>query len=86
MLSLVTKAIKIIFDNPTTPFVKTRAMDLLFNGIGFRCDGSDFSSKAVCAGIKSEAQGIKVLNDTYFSVSMLGHVSKFSENLCFLVN
>ena len=75
MLPFVVKAVKNIFNDPTTPFVKVKAMDILFNGFGFNCDGNDFSSKAVCAGIKSEAHGLKLINETYFSVSILGHVS-----------
>lgn len=75
MLPLVAKAMRNIFNNPTTPFVKVKAMDILFNGVGFNCDGNDFASKAVCAAIKSEGQGVKIVNETYFSVSLLGHVS-----------
>lgn len=77
MLPLVVRAIKNIFNDPTTPFVKAKAMDFMFNGIGFNCDGHDFASKAVCAAIKSEGegQGVKVINETFFSVSLLGHVS-----------
>lgn len=79
MLGLVTKAMKSIFDDPKTPFIKVKVMDILFNGIEFNCDGNDFASKAVCAAIKveGEAQGVKVVNETLFSVSILGHVSQF---------
>lgn len=77
MLPLVVKAMKSIFDEPKTPFMKVKVMDILFNGFGFNCDGNDFSAKAVCAAIKVEgpAQGVKVVNETYFSVSILGRVS-----------
>lgn len=75
MLPMVSKAMSIIFDNPKTPFMKVKAKDFLFDGIKFNCDGSDFSVKAICAAIKSEGQGVHAYNDTYFSVSMLGHVS-----------
>lgn len=78
MLPFVSKAINTIFGNPKSPFIKVRVMDFLFNGVGFSCEGTDFGSKAVCAGIKSEgpAQGVHILNETYFSVSVLGHVSQ----------
>lgn len=76
MLPLVIKAMKSIFDDPKTPFVKVKVMDILFNGIEFNCDGDDFASKAVCAAMRVEAQGIKVVNETHFLVSILGHVSK----------
>jgi scavenger receptor class B, member 1 len=77
MLPLVVKAMKSIFDDPKTPFVSVKAMDILFNGIEFNCDGNDFSAKAVCAGIKSEGQGqgVVVLNETFMSVSLLANVS-----------
>lgn len=75
MLPLISKAMKSVFDDPKTPFIKIKAMDILFNGFEFNCDGSDFSVKAVCAAIKAEGQGVKVMNETYFSVSILGHVS-----------
>lgn len=81
MLPLVVTAMKNIFNNPTSVFVKAKAMDVLFNGLGFNCDGSDFASKAVCAGIKSEGQGVNIVNETYFSVSILGHVSLLTMNL-----
>lgn len=76
MLPMIVKAMKSIFNNPLTPFVKVKAMDLLFNGMEFNCDGDDFSAKAVCAAIKAEGQGVKVLNDTLYSLSILGHVSE----------
>lgn len=75
MLPLVVKAMKNIFDDPKTVFTNVKAMDILFDGMSFNCDGNDFSAKAVCAAIKSEGQGVVVHNETYFSVSILGGVS-----------
>jgi scavenger receptor class B, member 1 len=75
MLPLVVKAMKNIFDDPKTPFVSVKAMDILFNGVDFNCDGDDFSVQAVCAAIKSEGKGVVVHNETFFSVSILGDVS-----------
>lgn len=75
MLPLVANAMKSIFNNPKTPFIKAKVMDILFDGIKFNCDGNDFSAKAVCAAIKAEGQGVQVLNDTHLGVSILGHVS-----------
>lgn len=42
---MVSKAMMSIFDNPQTPFIQTKAMDILFNGFKFKCDGDDFSVK-----------------------------------------
>lgn len=75
MLPLVSKAMSAIFHNPSTPFMHVRAMDFIFDGMKFNCDGEDFSVKAVCTAIKSEGQGVHAFNETYLSVSMLGHVS-----------
>lgn len=74
MLPFIVKAMKNLF-NPTTMFVNLRVMDFLFDGFVFNCDASDFSAKAVCAAVKSEAQGVKVVNETHLSISLLGHVS-----------
>lgn len=78
MLHLVTKAMKSIFDDPKSPFIKVKVMDFLFNGFGFKCDGSDFTTKAVCGAMKMEgpSKGVKIINETFLSVSLLGHVSK----------
>lgn len=75
MLPLVSKAMSVIFNNPKTPFMNVAVKDFLFEGMKFNCDGDDFSVKAVCAAIKSEGQGVHAYNETYLSVSMLGHVS-----------
>jgi hypothetical protein len=77
MLPLVSKAMKSIFNDPKSPFISVRVMDILFDGVGFNCDGEDFSAKAVCAAIKSEGieKGIRVHNETFVSFSILGGVS-----------
>lgn len=80
MLPLVSKAMNVIFNNPKTPFINVAVKDFLFEGMKFNCDGDDFSVKAVCAAVKSEGQGVHAYNETYFSVSMLGHVSCESSN------
>lgn len=77
MLPLVVKAMKSIFNDPESPFISVKAMDIIFNGVDFNCDGDDFSAKAVCAAIKSEGpeKGIITHNDTFLSFSILGGVS-----------
>lgn len=77
MLPLVVKAMKSIFNDPKSPFISVKAMDIIFNGVDFNCDGDDFSAKAVCAAIKSEGpeKGIITHNDTFLSFSILGGVS-----------
>lgn len=77
MMPFVTKAMSLIFNEPKSVFLTSSVMDLLFNGIAFNCDANDFAAKAVCESIKSEGdgQGVRVINETYLSISMLGHVS-----------
>jgi hypothetical protein len=77
MLPLVSKAMNNIFNNPVSPFISVKVMDILFNGVGFNCGGDDFSAQTVCAAIKSEGEekGIKVHNETFVSFSILGGVS-----------
>jgi scavenger receptor class B, member 1 len=76
-LSATIKAMNHIFGNVSSPFVRIRAMDLMFDGMPFNCTGNEFSVKAVCAAIKSEGkqQGVSVVNETHLAISLLGHVS-----------
>lgn len=73
MLPFVIKGMRGIFQEPTSPFQKVRAMDYLFDGVGFTCDG-DFNVKTICAGIEAEAKQIFVYNETYYKFSLLGDV------------
>lgn len=75
-LPTVIKAMRYIYENATIPFVKVRAMDLLFRGIPLDCSGKHFEVKAVCTAIRTEGaeQGVRILNDTHISISVLGHV------------
>lgn len=76
MLPLVMKAMKLIFNDPKTIFIKIKAMDLMFNGFEFECEGKEFAARALCNGLKTEGAQVKVVNETFLSVSLLGHVSK----------
>lgn len=76
MLPFIVKALNAVFENPKTPFVKVKAIDFLFNGIGFNC-GEDFSAKTLCAGFEAEATQVEVVNETYYRYSILGDVSFF---------
>lgn len=74
-LSTVIKAMHYIFGNVTSPFVRVKVMDLLFGGLPFKCSGSEFAVKALCATLKSEGPGVRIVNETHLSISLLGHVS-----------
>lgn len=75
MLPLVSKALIHLF-NPETPFVTAPVMDILFDGIDINCDTQEFSAKAICASLQSEAKGLTMFNDTFFKLSLFGAVSK----------
>ena len=76
-LPTIIKAMNQIFGNVSSPFVRIRAMDLMFDGMVFDCSGNEFAAKVVCAAIRSEGieQGVKIVNETHLSISLLGHVS-----------
>lgn len=74
MLPFVIKGMRGVFQEPKSPFMSVRAMDYLFDGVGFTCDG-DFNVKTLCAGLEAEAASqIFVYNETYFRFSILGDV------------
>ncbi|CRK91548.1 CLUMA_CG005205, isoform A [Clunio marinus] len=72
MLPMVTKALMSIFKNPDSVFMRARVMDILFDGLKFECKGDDFTVDAVCSAIKSEAQGLKEIDETTLSISIFG--------------
>lgn len=46
-------------------------MDILFNGVGIDCNTEELEASIVCPNFASEKQ-IKVINSTYYSISLLG--------------
>lgn len=80
MLPLVSKALTHLF-NATSPFLTVRAMDVMFDGIGINCDTNEFSVKAVCSTLQGEVSGIKIINDTYYEISLFGAVCFICCNL-----
>jgi scavenger receptor class B protein 1 len=76
-LPIIIKANQQMFGNNTSPFKRIRIMDILFDGMVFNCSGSDFAIRTACAAIKAEGerQGVRIVNNTHLSISLLGHVS-----------
>jgi hypothetical protein len=77
-------AFKQIFKLKKTPFLTSSVMDLLFNGVVIDCnvdEDEDLEAVVICPQLGSE-KGVKKINDTYFSISILGDVSviKFMNN------
>lgn len=50
-------------------------MDILFDGVGIDCNREELEASVVCPNLASEKQ-IKVINDTFYSISLFGGVSK----------
>lgn len=74
MLPFVSKALIQLF-KPKSPFMTEKVKDVLFDGIDVNCDTMEFSAKAICSTLESEAKGIKVINETFFKLSIFGSVS-----------
>ncbi|XP_041981607.1 sensory neuron membrane protein 1-like [Aricia agestis] len=71
MLSMISKAINGIFENPSTFFITAKAIDLLFHGVRINCDRTEFAPKAVCTALKKEAANSFVIqpnNQLMFSL------------------
>nr|AIX97076.1 sensory neuron membrane protein 1 [Monochamus alternatus] len=69
-LTLVNKAIKSIYSNPTSIFVTAKASDILFNGIIINCDVKDFAGKAICSQLK-EAPSLTHISENELGFSLL---------------
>ncbi|KAH1028811.1 sensory neuron membrane protein 1 isoform X1 [Dendroctonus ponderosae] len=73
-LSIVSKAIPSIFNNPQTIFLTAKVKDILFDGVELNCLGKDFGTTAVCSQMKSQIPGLKFKkdNENIFLFSLLG--------------
>ncbi|XP_025831744.1 sensory neuron membrane protein 1 isoform X2 [Agrilus planipennis] len=72
MLSLVSKALNSIFNNPPSPFITATTNEILFEGLTVYCNVTDFAGKAACAQIKSEAKNVIYISDKIFKLSFFG--------------
>jgi hypothetical protein len=84
LLNMAIDALTQIFDT-STPFLRARVMDILFDGVAIDCSASDesFLVKSTCVQLK-EKDGIKSINDTHLAFSIFGGVSYllFSFSAC----
>lgn len=73
MLSLVAKAINILFHEPQDAFWTGRIMDLLYDGIPIDCSSDDFIAQATC-GIfgDGDVKSIQRVDDHTFKFSFFG--------------
>lgn len=74
-LSLVAKALGALFNNPETPFITTKARNILFDGITINCTSNDFAPKAVCSQIKANPKGLVKQDENIYLFSLFGAVS-----------
>lgn len=72
LLSLVTKGMNLVFDNPTHPFLQIKVYDLLYGqGILLKCDHDDFEGQAVCGAFETELdQQVERFNDSHLSFTL----------------
>ncbi|XP_074041319.1 sensory neuron membrane protein 1 isoform X2 [Leptinotarsa decemlineata] len=70
-LSLVNKAIKSIYGNPSSIFVTAKADDILYDGVIINCGVSDFAGKAICSQLKG-ADMLKKISENELVFSLLG--------------
>lgn len=78
-LSIVNKAIFWIFNNPKDIFLKTKVMDLLFNGNTLNCTSKEFAVNAVCTMLRKKGL-FPETEPNVFSFSVFGKV----RGLCFI--
>nr|WBU77221.1 sensory neuron membrane protein [Odontothrips loti] len=71
-LSILSKAINPLFNNPTTPFLTEKVRNILFDGVPINCTSSDFAAAAVCTIIRSNPKRLKPQGDGIFLFSFFG--------------
>ncbi|KAJ1531328.1 hypothetical protein ONE63_000012 [Megalurothrips usitatus] len=71
-MSLLAKAVRFLFNNPTTPFLTAKARDILFDGVPINCTSKDFSASAICTMMRANPQGLKRQGDDIFLFSFFG--------------
>ncbi|XP_044254441.1 sensory neuron membrane protein 1 [Tribolium madens] len=70
-ISLISKAINSIYNNPDSIFMTAPAIDILFDGVIIKCGVKDFAGKAVCSQLK-EAPDLRHVNDDDLAFSFIG--------------
>ncbi|KAJ8915890.1 hypothetical protein NQ315_015503 [Exocentrus adspersus] len=72
LLSIVNKAIGLLFPHIESIYLTAKVKEILFDGISINCKVSEFPAKAVCTQLKSKIPGLKVTEDELFLFSILG--------------
>lgn len=73
-LSLINKAVKAIYQTPSSVYLTAKANDILFDGIIINCNQKEFAAKAVCSQLQ-RSPDLRHVSDTELAFSLLGSVS-----------
>jgi len=79
-LDIAGKAVNSIFHKPDSIFIKTKAKDIMFNGLPVDCTVTDFAGAAVCNVLKTEAKDLVPDGENRYKFSLFGGVR---ESSCF---
>lgn len=79
MLTLLNKALNVIFQKPETLFVTASVREILFDGLLINCSVTDFGAKAVCTQIKTQAKDLDRVGEDGFLFSFFGMKNKTLE-------
>ncbi|XP_075167837.1 sensory neuron membrane protein 1-like [Haematobia irritans] len=72
MLGMIAEGIEELF-KPTSPFLRTPALDIFFRGFDIDCSTDNFAAKAICLNFHTGAvKGAEKVDDTHFKFSLLG--------------
>lgn len=74
MLTLLNKALNVIFQKPESLFVTATVREILFDGLLINCSVTDFGAKAVCSQIKTQAKDLERVGEDGFLFSFFGMV------------
>ncbi|CAG9861579.1 unnamed protein product [Phyllotreta striolata] len=69
-LSLINKAIKSIYDNPTSIFLTAKVDDILFDGVNINCGVTDFAGKAICTQLRNSGT-LREVDDKILAFSLM---------------
>lgn len=70
----IDKAVDSIFKKPSSVFVKTKAKNILFDGITVDCTVKDFAGSAVCNILKEKTDDLIPVGDGTYLFSLFGPV------------
>ncbi|KAJ9589995.1 hypothetical protein L9F63_016887, partial [Diploptera punctata] len=71
-LNLINKSFKQIFNDPTSIFVTASAMQIMFTGVPFHCNVTEFSAKVICGELRKNENEFHKLEENIYGVSLFG--------------